>query len=71
MRTTLASTADRAFLGRALGAPATLAPMPPSPCTVNVADNLECLNLAVDRLLPVHGRLLPIADPHTAVSHAH
>lgn len=46
-------------------------PMPPSSFTLNFADNLKRLNLAVDRLLPLHGRLVPIADLHTAVSHAH
>jgi glyoxylase-like metal-dependent hydrolase (beta-lactamase superfamily II) len=45
--------------------------MPPSPFTVNLADNLERLNLAVDRLLPLHGRLVTIADLHTAVGHGH
>jgi glyoxylase-like metal-dependent hydrolase (beta-lactamase superfamily II) len=45
--------------------------MPPSPFTVNFADNLKRLNLAVDRLLPLHGRLVPIADLHTATGHSH
>jgi hypothetical protein len=45
--------------------------MPPSPFTLNFADTLKRLNLVVDRLLPLHGRLVPIADLHTAVSHAH
>jgi hypothetical protein len=34
-------------------------------------DNLKQLNLAVDRLLPLHGRMVPIADLHTAVGHGH
>ena len=52
--------------------PAGTAPaMPPSPFTVSFADNLKQLNLAVDRLLPLHGRLVPIADLHTAVGHGH
>jgi len=46
-------------------------PMPPSPFTVSFVDNLKQLNLTVDRLLPLHGRLVPIADLHTAVGHAH
>jgi len=46
-------------------------PMPPSPFTVNFAENLKRLNLAVDRLLPLHGRLVPIADLHTAAGHGH
>lgn len=46
-------------------------PMPPSPFTVNFVDNLKRLSLAVDRLLPLHGRLVPIADLHSAVGHGH
>jgi glyoxylase-like metal-dependent hydrolase (beta-lactamase superfamily II) len=45
--------------------------MPPSPYTVNFAENLKRLNLAVDRLLPIHGRIVPIADLHTAAGHGH
>ncbi len=45
--------------------------VPPSPFTLNLIDNLTRLNLAVDRLLPLHGRLVPIADLHTAVGHGH
>ncbi len=49
----------------------TAPPMPPSPFTVNFADHLKRLNLAVDRLLPLHGRIVPIADLHTAAGHGH
>jgi glyoxylase-like metal-dependent hydrolase (beta-lactamase superfamily II) len=49
----------------------TAPPMPPSPFTVNLVDNLKTLNLAVDRILPLHGRMVPIADLHTAVGHGH
>ena len=45
--------------------------MPPSPFTVNLVDNLKKLDLAVDRILPLHGRMVPIADLHTAVGHGH
>ena len=45
--------------------------MPPSPFTLNLIDNLKRLNLAVDRLLPLHGRIVPIADLHTAAGHGH
>jgi hypothetical protein len=45
--------------------------MPPSPFTVNLADSIKRLSLNVDRLLPLHGRLVPIADLHTAVGHGH
>jgi glyoxylase-like metal-dependent hydrolase (beta-lactamase superfamily II) len=45
--------------------------MPPSPFTVNLADNIKRLGLNVDRLLPLHGRLVPIADLLTAAGHGH
>ena len=37
-------------------------PMPASPFTVNLADNIARLGLTVDRLLPLHGRIVPLAD---------
>ena len=37
-------------------------PMPPSPFTVNLADNVARLGFTVDRLLPLHGRIVPLAD---------
>jgi glyoxylase-like metal-dependent hydrolase (beta-lactamase superfamily II) len=46
-------------------------PMPPSPFTVNLADNIKRLGLTVDRVLPLHGRIVPIADLHTAAGHTH
>jgi len=46
-------------------------PMPPSPFTVNLVDNIKRLGLNVDRLLPLHGRIVPIADLHAATGHAH
>jgi glyoxylase-like metal-dependent hydrolase (beta-lactamase superfamily II) len=63
----LLSEAD-VFTPPAAGTPP---PMPPSPFTVNLIDNLKRLNLAVDRLLPLHGRIVPIADLHTAAGHGH
>lgn len=42
-------------------------PMPPSVFTLNLVDNLARLGLAVDRLLPLHGRLVPLAELHRAV----
>jgi glyoxylase-like metal-dependent hydrolase (beta-lactamase superfamily II) len=51
--------------------PAGTAAPPPSSFTVNFADNLKRLGLSVDRLLPLHGRIVPIADLHTAVGHGH
>jgi len=44
--------------------PAPNAPPPTviNPNTVNLADNIKRLNLAVDRHLPLHGRIVPMAD---------
>lgn len=40
------------------------APVPAiiNPLSVNLADNIARLNLAVDRLLPLHGRIVPLAE---------
>lgn len=45
------------------------APPPPAvnPNTVNLADNIARLNLAVDQLLPLHGRIVPLAELHKAI----
>jgi glyoxylase-like metal-dependent hydrolase (beta-lactamase superfamily II) len=45
-------------------------PMPPSPFTLNLVDNLARLGLTVDRLLPLHGRIVPLADLHQAAGRA-
>ena len=66
-REKLLSEAD-VFTPPAAGTPP---PMPPSPFTLNFAENLKRLNLAVDRLLPIHGRIVPIADLHATTGHAH
>jgi glyoxylase-like metal-dependent hydrolase (beta-lactamase superfamily II) len=63
----LLSEAD-VFTPPAAGTPP---PMPPSPFTMNFAENLKRLNLAIDRLLPLHGRIVPIADLHAAIGHSH
>jgi glyoxylase-like metal-dependent hydrolase (beta-lactamase superfamily II) len=49
------------------------APPPPAanPFTVNLAENLKRLNLAVDQVLPLHGRIVPIAELHKAIGHDH
>ena len=49
----------------------TAPPMPPSPFTLNFIDNLTRLNLDVDQILPLHGRVVPVADLHTMVGHGH
>jgi len=40
------------------------APVPEiiNPLSVNLADNISRLNLSVDRLLPLHGRIVPLAE---------
>jgi hypothetical protein len=48
----------------AAGAPL---PTPPSPWTVNLADNIRRLGLTVDQLLPLHGRLVPLAELHRTI----
>jgi glyoxylase-like metal-dependent hydrolase (beta-lactamase superfamily II) len=45
-------------------------PMPPSPFTLNLVDNLTRLGLTVDRLLPLHGRIVPLADLYQAAGRA-
>ena len=42
-----------------------------NPFTVNLAENLKRLNLAVDQVLPLHGRIVPIAELHKAIGHDH
>jgi glyoxylase-like metal-dependent hydrolase (beta-lactamase superfamily II) len=38
-----------------------------NPLSVNLADNITRLNLSVDRLLPLHGRIVPLADLNRAI----
>jgi glyoxylase-like metal-dependent hydrolase (beta-lactamase superfamily II) len=49
------------------------APPPPAanPFSVNLAENLKRLNLTVDQVLPLHGRIVPIAELHKAIGHDH
>jgi glyoxylase-like metal-dependent hydrolase (beta-lactamase superfamily II) len=43
------------------------APMsPPSPFNVSLAENVKQQGLAVDQILPLHGRMVPIAELHKA-----
>jgi len=62
----LLSQAD-AFTPLAANAPV---PTPPSPATVNLADNIARLGLAVDQLLPLHGRLVPLAELNRTIGRA-
>jgi glyoxylase-like metal-dependent hydrolase (beta-lactamase superfamily II) len=34
----------------------------PNPFSVNLNENIERLNLSVDRILPLHGRIVPLAE---------
>jgi glyoxylase-like metal-dependent hydrolase (beta-lactamase superfamily II) len=43
-------------------APNATPPTPPSPYTVAFADHVKKLNLAVDQILPLHGRVVPAAE---------
>jgi glyoxylase-like metal-dependent hydrolase (beta-lactamase superfamily II) len=48
------------------------APMsPPSPFTVNLLENLTKQGLAVDQILPLHGRIVPLAELQKAADHRH
>lgn len=48
---------------------------PPSPTVnsnwVNLSDNIKRLNLTVDQILPLHGRIVPLAELHKAIGHSH
>jgi glyoxylase-like metal-dependent hydrolase (beta-lactamase superfamily II) len=46
-------------------------PTAANPFSVNLAENLRRLNLAVDQVLPLHGRIVPIAELHKAIGHDH
>jgi glyoxylase-like metal-dependent hydrolase (beta-lactamase superfamily II) len=49
------------------GPPNAPPPATPNPSTVNLAENLKRLNLAVDQHLPLHGRIVPAADLFKAI----
>jgi glyoxylase-like metal-dependent hydrolase (beta-lactamase superfamily II) len=49
------------------GPPNAPAPAIVNPLSVNLADNIDRLNLSVDRLLPLHGRIVPLAELHRAI----
>jgi len=38
-----------------------------NPLNLNLAENIERLKLSVDRILPLHGRVVPVAELYTAV----
>ena len=43
-------------------APNVAPPAQPNPLHVNLYDNLERLNLAVEQILPLHGRKVPLSE---------
>ena len=49
------------------GAPGAPAPAQPNANNVNLAQNIDRLRLNVDRILPLHGRIVPLSELHTAV----
>jgi len=52
-----------AFTPAPAGSPA---PAKPNPYHVNLIDNLQRLKLDVERVLPLHGRIVPVRDLYTA-----
>jgi glyoxylase-like metal-dependent hydrolase (beta-lactamase superfamily II) len=56
-----------AFTPLAPGAPV---PTPPSPFSVNLADNIGRLNLAVAQILPLHGRMVPLSELYRTLGRA-
>ena len=48
------------------GAPNTPPPATPNANNVNLIDNIERLKLEVDRILPLHGRVVPLAELYAA-----
>jgi glyoxylase-like metal-dependent hydrolase (beta-lactamase superfamily II) len=44
------------------GAPNASPPAQPNPFSVNLYENIERLKLAVDQILPLHGRKVPLAE---------
>ena len=49
------------------GAPNTPAPAVPNALHVNLVQNIERLQLNVDQILPLHGRVVPVSELYTAV----
>ena len=48
------------------GAPNSPPPAQPNPNNVNLIENIERLKLGVDRILPLHGRVVPAAELYAA-----
>ena len=50
--------------------PNTAPPAQPNPLHANLVDNLGLRNLPVDRILPLHGRVVPSSELYAAVGQA-
>jgi len=46
-------------------APTAKPPATPNPYHLNLIQNIEQNKLAVDRILPLHGRVVPVAELYT------
>lgn len=42
-------------------------PAQPNPFSVNLNDSIEGFNLAIDQLLPLHGRMVPLGELRKAI----
>jgi len=49
------------------GAPDAAPPAKPNANNVNLAENIDRLKLSVDRILPLHGRIVPLAELHRMI----
>jgi glyoxylase-like metal-dependent hydrolase (beta-lactamase superfamily II) len=47
--------------------PNTAPPAKPNALHVNLVENIERLKLAVDRILPLHGRIVPVSELYVAI----
>jgi hypothetical protein len=52
------------------GPPNSPVPAQPNANNVNLIENIERLNLAVDTILPLHGRVVPVAELYTTAGAA-
>jgi hypothetical protein len=44
---------------------------PPSPFTVTLYENITKQGLAIDQILPLHGRMVPLSELQKAAAHSH
>jgi glyoxylase-like metal-dependent hydrolase (beta-lactamase superfamily II) len=49
-------------------APGAKPPSPPNANNVNLIDNIERLKLSIDRILPLHGRVVPLSELYATAS---